>query len=66
MHTPVDSVVIAPGDGCKAMAARLSLKGMQVNPYHQILEHVEAIHKRHGNDLDGQPISGTICPHNFI
>lgn len=48
--------VIGAGNGGKAMAAYMALKGFSVTLYNRTPEHVEAIKKRGGITLEGQDI----------
>lgn len=53
MNPPENYTVIGAGHGGKAMAAHLALMGFKVTLYNRTFEHIEAIAKRGGLDLDG-------------
>ena len=61
MNTSTRYVVIGAGNGGKAMAAHLALKGFQVNLYNRSPEHVAAIKARGGIELE----SNDGGPHGF-
>lgn len=52
MTTPEFYTVIGAGHGGKAMAAHLALMGFKVTLYNRTFDHVQAIHKRKGLDLE--------------
>ena len=52
MNTTTRYTVIGAGHGGKAMAAHLALLGFPVTLYNRTVEHVEAVHKRGGIDLE--------------
>jgi opine dehydrogenase len=53
MNTPENYTVIGAGHGGKAMAAHLALMGLKVTLYNRTFDHIEAIAKRGGLDLEG-------------
>jgi opine dehydrogenase len=53
MNTPENYTVVGAGHGGKAMAAHLSLMGCKVTLFNRTFDHIEAIHKRGGLDLEG-------------
>ena len=61
MTTPEFYTVIGAGHGGKAMAAHLALMGFKVTLYNRTFEHIQAIHKRKGLDLE----SSEGGPHGF-
>ena len=61
MTTPELYTVIGAGHGGKAMAAHLALMGFKVTLYNRTFDHIQAIHKRKGLDLES-PAGG---PHGF-
>jgi len=52
MMTPENYTVIGAGHGGKAMAAHLALMGFKVTLYNRTFDHIEAIAKRKGLDLE--------------
>ncbi len=52
MNSPENYTVVGAGHGGKAMAAHLALMGCHVTLYNRTFEHVEAIAKRGGLDLE--------------
>ncbi|MCI0519669.1 MAG: NAD/NADP octopine/nopaline dehydrogenase family protein, partial [Chloroflexi bacterium] len=61
MTTSERYTVIGAGHGGKAMAAHLALMGFKTTLYNRTFDHVEAIHKRKGLDLE----SAEGGPHGF-
>ena len=61
MSTPENYTVIGAGHGGKAMAAHLSLMGLQVTLYNRTFDHISAIKARGGIDLE----STEGGPHGF-
>ena len=53
MSTTTQFTVVGAGHGGKAMAAHLALMGYPVTLYNRTFEHIEAIHKRGGIELEG-------------
>ena len=52
MTDPERYTVIGAGHGGKAMAAHLALMGFQVTLWNRTFDHIQAIHKRKGLDLE--------------
>ena len=52
MTTPENNTVIGAGHGGKAMAAHLALMGFKVTLYNRTFEHVQALKKRGGIELE--------------
>ena len=61
MSTPENSTVIGAGHGGKAMAAHLSLMGLNVTMYNRTFDHISAMKIRGGIDLE----SAEGGPHGF-